>query len=150
MISLAISGRKNIEVSDYELNKPAPSYTLDTVRYFKSIYCSECTLCWLVGADSIGDLIYWHGITDLIDECNLSMMYRAEFERPDFARYKPVWGIERVEKLQQNIIPTPLINISSTQVRSGIAAGRDVAQMLDIAVLSYIREHGLYKSKPGT
>jgi nicotinate-nucleotide adenylyltransferase len=148
MLSLAITGNKKFEVSDHELSKPSPSYTLDTVRHFKSIFGDEYVLYWLVGADSIDDLNYWHGITELIDECNLAVMYRAGFQKPDFSKYKSVWGSERVGKLQQNVIPTPLINISSTEVRSRITAGHDVAQMLDNAVLSYICEHGLYQAKP--
>jgi nicotinate-nucleotide adenylyltransferase len=147
MLSLAVSGRKNFDVSDHELSKNAPSYTLDTVRYFHSLFGDESVLYWLVGADSIDDLNYWHGITELIDECNLAVMYRAGFDKPDFIRFKSVWGSDRVEKLQRNIIPTPLINISSSDVRKRIAAGHDVTQMLDNAVLSYIREHGLYQAK---
>ena len=144
MLNFAIEGQEKYEVSDYEISKPAPSYTLDTVRYFQSIYSSEYTLYWLVGADSIDDLIYWHRITELIDECNVSMMYRAEYDKPDFSKYKDVWGMERVEKLQKNIIPTPLVNISSTEVRREIASGADVTQMLDKTVFSYIKENKLY------
>lgn len=145
MLSLAIAGNKNFEVSDHELKKPAPSYTLDTVRHFQSLLGNEAVLYWLVGADSIDDLNYWHGITELIDECNLAMMYRAGFEKPDFSRFESVWGRKRVEKLQSNIIPTPLLNISSTEVRNRIATGKDVTQMLDNTVLSCIRKNGLYK-----
>ncbi len=144
MISLAIEGQKKYEVSDYEINKPAPSFTLDTVRYFKSILGAGHNLYWLVGADSIDDLIYWFRITDLIDECNVAMMYRAEYDKPDFTKYKDIWGTERIEKLQKNIIPTPLIGISSTEVRKRIASDGDVAQMLDNAVFSYIKEKCLY------
>lgn len=147
MLSLAASGMKNTDVSNYEINKPAPSYTIDTVRYFRSIYDNEYMLYWLVGADSIDDLIYWRNIKELIDECNIAMMYRAEYEKPDFTRYQSIWGAERVEKLQRNIVPTPLVDISSTKVRNNIAAGCDVSQMLDSAVLNYIREHSLYKSE---
>lgn len=146
MLSLAIKNMKYFEVSDYELSKPAPSYTLDTVKHFKSIYGNEFSFYWLVGADSIKDLIYWYGITELIDLCNLSMMYRAEYDKPDFSVYEPTWGKERVKKLQDNIIPTPLVNISSTQIRKGISTGHNVSQVLDAEVLSYINEHGLYKS----
>ena len=146
MLSLAIKNRKYFEVSDYELNKPAPSYTLDTVKHFKSIYGNDFSFYWLVGADSINDLIYWYGITELIDICNLSMMYRAEYNKPDFSIYEHTWGKERVKKLQDNIIPTPLVNISSTQIRSRISTGQNVSQLLDNTVLSYITEHGLYKS----
>ena len=146
MIKLAISNKKYFEVSDYELNKSAPSYTLDTVRYFQTKE-SENTLYWLIGADSIDDLIYWHHITELIDECIIATMYRANFPRPDFTKYESLWGKDRIDKLQANIIPTPLLEISSTQVRERITSGKDITQLLDISVVKYIEDHLLYKNK---
>ena len=148
MLSLAVSHEKYFTVSDYEINKPAPSYTLDTVRHFQSQFGSDCSLFWLVGADSIDDLIFWHKVTELIDECNVAMMYRADFKRPDFTKFERIWGKDRIEKLQRNIVPAPLVKISSTEVRKRLASGVDVSQMLDNAVLSYIIEHSLYGSKP--
>jgi len=147
MITLAIGGNESLEVSDCELNKPAPSYTLQTVRQFQARYGNKTTIYWLVGADSIDELPLWYGITELIDECNLSMMYRAGCEPPDFARFTPIWGSERVEKLQRNIIPTPLIDISSTKIRDRLAAGQDVTDMLHPTVVEYIYKHGLYQTK---
>jgi nicotinate-nucleotide adenylyltransferase len=147
MIALAIAGQRNFEMSDYELNKSAPSYTLETTQRFKADYGSNVSIHWLIGADSVDDLPYWHRIVDLIDECNISTMYRAGFDPPDFSKFEPVWGPERVEKLQRNIVPTSLIDISSTEVRDRIAADLDVAGMLHPAVAEYIREHGLYRKK---
>jgi len=148
MIALAIAGENIFEVSDCELRRSAPSYTLDTVRQFQSKYGGETSIYWLVGADSIDELAHWNGIVELIDECNLAAMYRAGCERPDFGKFEPLWGRRRIEKLRQDIIPTPLVDISSTKVRNRLAAGQDVTQMLRPEVLSYIREHGLYESKP--
>ena len=146
MLYLAIKGQDKFEISDYEIKKPSPSFTLNTVRYFKSIYGAEYNLYWLVGADSIDELVHWHRITELIDECNVAMMYRAEYDKPDFAKYKDIWGIDRVEKLQHNIIPTPMVSISSTEVRRRIASGGEVAQMLDNKVFSYIIENPVFDS----
>ncbi len=144
MLSLAVSGNEKYEISDYEISKPLPSYTINTVRYFKSVYGDEHSLYWLVGADSLDELAHWYRITELIDECNVAMMYRADYDKPDFSKYKDIWGTERVEKLQRNIIPTPLVNISSTEVRKRITSGAEYAQMLDSAVFSYISEKRLY------
>jgi nicotinate-nucleotide adenylyltransferase len=147
MITLAIAGDKIFDVSDYELKRPQPSYTLETLRQFQADYGSETIIYWLVGADSVSDLPYWYGIAELIDECNLCAMYRAGCKKPDFAKFKAVWGSERIEKLQQNIIQTPLIDISSTEIRNRLAVGRDISGMLHPAVAEYIRKHGLYQSK---
>ena len=147
MIALAIAGNKKFELSNSELKKTEPSYTLETVRQFQADYGSETLIYWLVGADSIDDLPRWCGIVELIDACNLSVMYRAGFEPPNFAGFTAIWGPQRVQKLQRNVIQTPLIDISSTEIRKRLATGRDVANMLHPSVANYIRKHGLYQSK---
>lgn len=149
MISLAIADNKEFDLSDYELRKPQPSYTLETVRHFQAEYGSEVSIYWLAGADSIDELSRWYGIADLIDECNLCVMFRAGYARPDFTKFEDAWGAGRVEKLRRNVIPTPLVDVSSTDIRNRLAAGRDVAGMLAPAVAEYICEHNLYQSEAG-
>jgi nicotinate-nucleotide adenylyltransferase len=148
MLSLATSGDDFFEVSDCELERSAPSYTIDTIRQFQSKYGSEFSVYWLLGADGIEELSHWHKITELIDECTLATMYRAGCEQPDFGKFEPHWGSSRIEKLRKNTIPTPLVDISSTKVRNGLAAGHDITQMLHPSVLSYIYENKLYGCKP--
>jgi len=147
MIALSIAENKNFELSDYELKGPEPSYTLQTVRQFQADYGSETSIYWLVGADSIDDLTYWYRIVELIDECNISAMCRAGCEPPNFAKFEAIWGCQRVEKLQRNVIQTSLIDISSTEIRDKLAQGLDVTDMLHPAVADYIRERGLYQTK---
>jgi len=147
MISLAIAGEKNIQLSDCELKRSAPSYTLATIQKFQADYGSETSIHWLIGADGVDDLTYWYKITELIDACNLTTMYRAGCELPDFAKFEEIWGRERIEKLQRNIIQTPLVDISSTEIRNRIAENGDLTKMLHPAVADYIRKNGLYQSK---
>ena len=147
MITLAIAENKNFQVSDYELKRDAPSYTLETARQFQTEYGSGTSIYWLVGADSIDDLPDWYGIVELIDECNLCVMLRAGWPAPNFAKFEALWGSGRVRKLERNIIKTPLIDISSTEIRSRLAVGGDVTEMLSPAVADYIYKHGLYQSK---
>jgi len=144
MIRLATEIDERFEVGDYEIEKTGASYTLDTVRWFESKYEDDAEIFWLAGADTVDELPYWHRITELIDECYICVMYRAGFERPDFTKYEQCWGPERVRKLQENVIPTPLIDVSSTEIRERLAAGGDVCDMLHPAVAEYIRKHGLY------
>jgi len=147
MIQLAIAGNSRFDFSDYELKKPGPSFTLETVRYFQSQSGDKAEIYWLMGADSVEDLQHWYCATELIDQCNLTVMYRGGVEPPDFMRFEPIWGKQRVEKLQQNIVATPLIDISSTEIRKRLSAGRDVSGMVNPKVLQYIREQGLYGIK---
>lgn len=145
MITLAIAEQERFRVSDCELNKPAPSYTLETVRHFQQEYGLETSIHWLIGADGLDDLVYWHKIVELIDACHLTTMYRAGCEPPDFTRFESSWGRQRVEKLRRDTVQTPLIDISSTEIRKRLAAGQDVAEMLHPAVADYIRKNELYR-----
>jgi nicotinate-nucleotide adenylyltransferase len=150
MLALAIADNESFELSDHELKKPAPSYTVDTVRQFQADYGPDTAIHWLLGADSIDDLPHWYKVIELIDECNLSTMYRAGCPAPDFSKFIPVWGRQRVKKLQRNVVPTSLIDVSSTEIRNRLAAGRDVTSMVHPAVAEYIYKHGLYQPKVET
>ena len=144
MLELATADNKFFEVSDFEITRPDPGYTLDTVRYFKDYYGSETEIYWLAGADSVEDFLRWYRIGDLIDECNVAVMYRGGFEIPDFSKYCGLLGLERIEKLQKNVIATQLVDISSTEIRQRLGSGMVVEDMLTPAVADYIRRNCLY------
>jgi nicotinate-nucleotide adenylyltransferase len=145
MIALAIRGHDKFAASDCELRRAAPSYTLDTVRQFQDDLGPETSIYWLLGADSVDDLVYWRQVDELIDTCSVAVMYRGGYDAPTFDKYVPLWGTERVRKLRANVIETPSIDISSTQIRERLAAGEDVSNMLHPDVAAYIRERGLYE-----
>ena len=147
MLALAIADNRKFELSDYELKKPEPSYTLETVRQFQAGYGSNTSIYWLMGADSIDDLLHWYKVAELLDECNVSVMHRAGCSLPDFSRFENILGTVRVEKLRRNTIRTSLIDINSTEIRNRIAAGQNVTDMLNPLVADYIRKHKLYKSE---
>ncbi|MCK4752770.1 MAG: nicotinate (nicotinamide) nucleotide adenylyltransferase [Planctomycetes bacterium] len=146
MMALATTENKKFRLSRCELKKSQPSYTLETVRQFRADYDFDASIYWLIGADSIDELPLWYGIEKLISECNLSVMYRAGFEPPDFTKFKATWGQYRVEKLQKNVIKTSLVDISSTEIRKMLANGADVSEMLHPDVAKYICEHQLYQA----
>lgn len=145
MIELATQDDDGFSVSDCELHRPAPSYTLDTVRLFQQKYGDDTSIYWLIGADSVDDLVLWHRIGELIDACNLAVMVRGGYEAPSFEQHLHVLGRDRVEKLRKNVIETPSIDISSTEVRRRLAAEEDASDLLCPAVLDYIRQRGLYR-----
>jgi nicotinate-nucleotide adenylyltransferase len=144
MLRLATTKEGGFEVSRYELEKDEASYTLETIRHFKKKFGDEADIYWLVGADSVSELGDWYKIEELIDECNLCVMYRAGFEKPEFTRYKKIWTERQLKKLRNNIIETPLIDISSSEIRRRIKAGEDVSNIVCPAVRDYIFEHKLY------
>jgi nicotinic acid mononucleotide adenylyltransferase len=68
-------------------------------------------------------------------------------ELPDFSKIKGVFPDERLAQLQSDIIETPLIDISSTDIRIKLAAGQSVDDMLSPNVIDYIKQNRLYLSK---
>lgn len=145
MIELAIQDGKGFSASDCELRRAAPSYTIDTVKRFQQEYGEETSIYWLLGADSVNDLVLWHRIDELIDACHLAVMVRGGYEAPSFEKHLAVLGPDRVEKLRRDVIRTPSIPISSTEIRERLATGKDVRRMLCPEVWRYICERGLYK-----
>ncbi len=149
MLRHAIRETDEFEVSDMELKRADPSYTIDTVFEFKQAYGGSVEIFWLIGADTIKDLAMWHRIGELLDACNVCVMYRSGFKRPDFTEFREHLGQKRVEKLDKYVISTPLIDISSTDIRRNIAEGRDVSASLPQAVLVYIEQNRLYLDADG-
>ena len=88
MITLAINENPKLDLSDYELKKHGVNYTLETVRHFRAELGNDVSLYWLTGADSLAELSHWYGIIDIIDECNLSVMYREAAKYPISANSK--------------------------------------------------------------
>ena len=143
MIQIAVEGTAGLSVSDCELDRPEPSYTFDTVEYFGQHY-PDAELFWLVGADAIADLDRWYRITELVDICNVCVMYRAGYEKPKFDSLAERLGRQRVEKLTRNVVETPLIDLSSTQIRQDLEANLDVRALLPAGVYDYIKDKKLY------
>jgi nicotinate-nucleotide adenylyltransferase len=146
MLECAISGNNHFDVSDYELNGPAPSYTLNTIKHFKDILGPTYSIYWLMGADAVKDLGEWYGVTELMDLCIPTVMVRPGCPHPDFSPFKVFLGEERIKKLQSNLLQTPLIDISSTQVRALLSQDKDARKFLAPEVYAYILSEGMYKT----
>jgi nicotinate-nucleotide adenylyltransferase len=114
------------------------------VKYFRQKYGDDVDLHWLVGADMIADLHRWYEIDDLIDICNLSVMYRGGCDKPDFSAASANFSAERLLKLEENIVLTPLVDVSSTEIRRSVRKCESIDQMVASAVADYIADNSLY------
>ncbi len=154
MLRLAVEGHAGLDISDFELNRPQPSYTYDTVAHFRKVFGDGAALYWLLGADLVGDLGSWYRVDDLIDTCRIAVMVRGGYQGPDFSALEEQIGTARVNILRQWVIPTPAIEASSTEIRRRISEGKSVLDFLCPKVAAYIAEHRLYvgvsMEKPGT
>lgn len=146
MLKLALADMPRFEVSDCELKRPEPSYTFDTIKHFARTY-QNAELFWIVGADALTDLLDWHKIAQITDICTLCVMYRPGYQKPEFQGFEDHLGPERTQKLRNNVIPGPLFDISSTEIRANLLKGRQCTDLIDPRVMHYIRNKGLYGFK---
>lgn len=144
MIHLAIEGHEGFEVSDCEFRRPAPSYTVETVQEFRERLGPEADLFWLLGADAVKDLPRWYQIDRLMELCRIAVMYRAGYPKPDFSLCRPSFTAEQIRSLEENVVPVPLADISSSEIRRRLACGQDVSGMVPAPVAEYIRRRRLY------
>ncbi len=144
MLKLAIKDKNLFQISTIELNRAEPSYTIDTIHQLKQKFGGDCELYWLIGADMLKSLPLWHKVIELMDQCNISVMNRGGFDKPDFDSLIAKFDKETIEKLKKNSIETPLIDISSTEIRRKLADDEDAGEFLHPEVLKYIKDRRLY------
>jgi nicotinate-nucleotide adenylyltransferase len=132
MARLAVAGRPRLEVLDLEGDRPGPSYTIDTVHALQERWPgAEFEL--LVGTDMLVDLPTWHRSAEL-----RAAVHVVAFARPGVARPADTVPCAWVE--------VPPVAVSATEVRRRLAEGKDVTELLDPAVFTYIRRKGLYRA----
>jgi len=136
MCRLAVQGDHRFEVSDLEMKRTGPSYTIDTIRQLRA----SGPVHWLVGADMLLDLPRWHLYPQLLDEARFVVMAR------------PGWTIDwkslpaELAVLEANVIEAPPVDLSATDIRHRMAAGLPIDYFTPPAVVRYIHDRGLYRT----
>jgi len=129
MLKLATGGNPRFSVSDIEIKREGPSYTIDTIRQMKASFPEPVDLCFIVGIDNLYEIQFWKNPESIIDECRL-----VAAKRPcDEAGAVPEWLKDRVE-----IVDVPLIDVSSSDIRQRLRNGRSIRYLVPDAVYDYI------------
>ncbi len=143
MVGLAITGQPAFRVDAIERDLPAPSYTANTLAALR-VKHPDHTFVLLVGSDVLPDLANWHRPADVLDAAELAVVGRPGV---------PVLSAEDVaasvgvgpERVRLTAVESPLVAISSRDLRARFAAGRTVRFLLPRAVEEYVRERKLYR-----
>lgn len=145
MVRLAIAGETGFDLSDCELKRNGPSYTFDTVTHFRRTLGGNVQLAWLIGADSLPELASWYRISELVETCRIVTAARPGWEQPDLGVLRPRLTDEQIRRLQADILTTPRIDISATDIRRRIRDGRSIRYLVPEAVSAYIQGKSLYQ-----
>jgi len=135
MVSLAIQDNERFQVSDLEQERSGPSYTFETMEILRSQHGQRYHLHFIMGADSILDIFTWRQPEKLLDSGMLVIVPRPGFD---------LSGLEKRVTDRITIVQTPLVEISSSDIRSRVRQGRSIRYLVPPAVETYIRENGLY------
>jgi len=146
MVKLAGEDRPGLEVSSIEVNRPGPTYTVDTLVELRDVMGSEAELYFILGMDSVRELRRWRDPERLFDMCTV-----VAVSRPDSVDISTA-EIEREFPAARGRIRNirgPMLDVSATNIRERIAEGRSISDCVPPSVERYIREHGLYVAAPG-
>lgn len=132
MVKLAIEDNPAFDVSTYEIDAKKKSYSIDTLREFRSIYGDEAQLCFITGSDSLKDLFSWKNINDIF---KISKFIVAN---------RPGYPIKEIPKEADTVVITP-IEVSSEDIRKRLKEGRSIRYIVPEKVRKYILDNKLYR-----
>jgi len=141
MVKLAIKGHDGIIASDLEMRREGATYTYRTLELIREQYGTDTKLYLIVGEDMLMDLPRWKNAGYIMQLSDIIAAARPGMEFYKAGRYD-AFVEEYKHKIHIAHFKGP--DISSTQVRERICAGRDVGELIAPEVEAYIRENGLY------
>ena len=132
----------SFEVSDIEMNRPGPSYTIDTIRELLERFGEDTEFYFITGADAIQEIHTWDRIEELLEMCHFIGASRQGC-LPDVNQIKASFGELGKRKIHR--LETPELEISSTDIRNRIKKGYSIKYIVPTAVEQYIYKQGLYR-----
>jgi len=140
-VRLATAGHPRFEVSDLELRRAGPSYTVDTLE---ALGIPRADLFLVVGSETFLDLLSWREPRRIAELAQLVVVPRvgSAFD-PDSAAARKIVREVGQEPL---IVRATSLPISASDLRRRVREGRSLAFRLPDAVIGYIATRGLYRA----
>lgn len=130
-VKLAIENDSRFKVSNVEFKLPKPSYTIDTLTYLKEKY-PQHSFSVIMGSDSYNNITKWKNYETLVNENELIV-----YSRPGFAVTE--------NKFNATLVDAPLLDISSTLIRSNIKNKKSVKYLVCDAVFDELTRNNYYR-----
>lgn len=152
MVTAAISNQDGFQADDREIRRDGPSYSIDTLLSLREEF-PGCPLGLIVGMDAFLGLPGWHRWEDILDVAHIIVAHRPGWKAPDMGPLGNLiaeFGTHRVDDLHAalhgriHIHAVTQLEISSTEIRDLVAAGRDPRFLMPDAVRDEIAASGCY------
>jgi nicotinate-nucleotide adenylyltransferase len=148
MTLLATVTNIHFTVSRIEIDRPGPSYTIDTIRELRATR-SDVDLYYITGADALHQILYgeWRETERLLGLCQF-----IAASRPGYHVDSSVWTLanHRLGERLRNVhtMEIPALAISSTDIRARVLNSRPIKYLVPESVEEYIAKHRLYLATP--
>jgi len=152
MVRVAIAGQPGFLADDRELRRNGPSYTVDTLAELR-VEFSDRSLGLILGMDAFLGLPRWHRWQEILDVAHIVVAHRPGWRAPDMGPLGELLserGTHRVQDLHDathgriHIHAVTQLEISSTEIRELVEAGRDPRFLMPDAVRAVIADTGCY------
>jgi nicotinate-nucleotide adenylyltransferase len=143
MCRLAVEDDSHLGICTLELERPGPSYTVDTLRSIHAID-PDAELTLIVGADMARTLASWREPREILRLARLAVA-----EREDSTRREVLDSLAPLDAHARTaFVGMPRLDVSSSLVRGQLAAGEPIDGLVGPKVARYIAAHGLYGRRP--
>jgi nicotinate-nucleotide adenylyltransferase len=145
MVRLALECNPGFKVSAIEVERPGPSYTVDTLVALREGDAKGDSLFFILGMDSLETLHRWHQPQRLFELCTLVGVSRPEHRPPQADDLASLDRIRPGASGEVVVIDGPNIGISGAEIRRRVSQGLPITYWVPRAVERYIHEHHLYQ-----
>jgi nicotinate-nucleotide adenylyltransferase len=159
MVELATAGVPGFRVATLELQRPGPSYSIDTLRAVRAEVGDAARLVFILGIDAFHDFHTWKEHAAIFGLCDVVVVTRppapaalAHGDIPLAAR-EAFWYESSSEVFRHRsghvltLQRITALDISAASIRTHLAAGRSIRFLVPPAVEAYIEQHGLYRQE---
>jgi nicotinate-nucleotide adenylyltransferase len=141
MARAAVAENPLLGVSDVELGRLGPTYTVETLRHVRAAH-PDAELFFLLGADQLAEFHEWQEPEGIAELATLIAVGR---DGVDPGQISPI-DLGSGKELEFMSMDVTRIDISSSEVRARVRDGRSIRYMVPDAVRRIIETHRLYRS----
>ena len=137
MTVIATASNPRFTVSRVDVDRPGPTFTIDTLRDLRASYGEDCELFFITGSDALAAILGWRAADELFALAHFVGVSRPGYEPVDVAQFRPG---------TVTVVEVPALAISSSDCRDRVAAGSPVWYLVPDGVVQYIEKRRLYRS----
>ena len=143
MTSLAIAPFPEFVLQPYEALRAEVSCSYQTMEHFSKIYPDD-EFYFIIGADSLMAIETWIHPERIFPTCTILATYRNEVKTKEEMNRQIQYLSEKYHA-KIRLLETPLMPVSSHELRASLQSGDSVSEYMPVAVCSYIKQHHLYR-----